>query len=117
MAVAIEIGDWLPAPAHAPRPAFAIGDVHGRDDLFGPLLEAIERTVINDVLQEPLLVTLGDYIDRGPAGIAALMLPNRINIDTRAFDTGRLTAVQVDGRQLRFIQAIGDAVKSPWVKE
>ena len=34
MAVSIEIGDWLHAFAHALQPVFAIGDVHGRDDLF-----------------------------------------------------------------------------------
>ncbi len=32
---------------------------------------------------------------------------NRINIDTRAYDTGRLTAVQLQGSKLRFIQSVG----------
>lgn len=70
--IAIEIGDWLPAPAKAIRPMFAIGDVHGRDDLFGPLIEAIEGFVLQDGLTNALLVTLGDYIDRGPGNIKAL---------------------------------------------
>jgi serine/threonine protein phosphatase 1 len=72
MAVSIEIGDWLQAPAHAPQPAFAIGDVHGRDDLFGPLLEALEGVAFEDGLQNAVIVTLGDYIDRGPTSISAL---------------------------------------------
>ena len=72
MVASIEIGDWLDAPAHAPQPAFAIGDVHGRDDLFAPLLEAIGGIAFADALQDAMIVTLGDYIDRGPAGICAL---------------------------------------------
>jgi serine/threonine protein phosphatase 1 len=72
MAISIEIGDWLQAPAHAPQPAFAIGDVHGRDDLFGPLLEALEGVAFADGLQDAMIVTLGDYVDRGPASISAL---------------------------------------------
>ena len=51
---------------------FAIGDVHGRDDLFEPLIEAIEGLVLRDGLANTLLVTLGDYIDRGPGNIKAL---------------------------------------------
>jgi serine/threonine protein phosphatase 1 len=70
--VSVEIGEWLPAPAQALRPAFAIGDIHGRDDLFGPLVEAIEGVVLQDNLRDALLVTLGDYIDRGPGSIKAL---------------------------------------------
>jgi serine/threonine protein phosphatase 1 len=72
MTVSIEIGNWLPAPALALQPAFAIGDVHGRDDLCGPLIEAIERVVLEDRLRDAVLVPLGDYIDRGPNGISAL---------------------------------------------
>jgi serine/threonine protein phosphatase 1 len=70
--VSIEIGDWLSAPATAARPMFAIGDVHGRDDLFAPLVEAIEGLVLQDGLNDALLVSLGDYIDRGPDSIRAL---------------------------------------------
>ena len=60
MVASIEIGDWLDAPAHAPQPAFAIGDVHGRDDLFAPLLEAIGGIAFADALQDAMIVTLGD---------------------------------------------------------
>lgn len=277
MTASIEIGDWQPAPARAIRPIFAIGDIHGRDDLFAPLIETIESLAAPHSAEAPLLIALGDYIDRGPAGIRALhraldanprgievvllpgnheqflrtflettgrrqaeimefwfnnggtsvaqelglvpeemlrnpdafakairqslgaerlgklyglrnhiriggylfvhagihpelglsalsrdwgrmparrndedsdplwvrgpflthkgahedgvvvvhghtsrreveLLPNRINVDTRAYDTGRLTAVQLDGSRLRFIQAIGDAPKSPWFR-
>ena len=36
------------------------------------------------------------------------LLPNRINLDTRAYESGRLTAVQILGDQMRIIQAVGD---------
>jgi serine/threonine protein phosphatase 1 len=39
---------------------------------------------------------------------------NRINVDTRAYDLGRLTAVQLDGSRLRFIQAVGSRREPVW---
>ena len=72
MTISIEITDWQPAPARAVRPIFAIGDVHGRDDLFAPLIETIEGLAVRHNFSAPLLIALGDYIDRGPAGIRAL---------------------------------------------
>jgi serine/threonine protein phosphatase 1 len=72
LTVSIKIADWQTAPARAIRPLFAIGDVHGRDDLFAPLIETIEGLASRDGLDAPLLIALGDYIDRGPAGIRAL---------------------------------------------
>src|SRR5512134_2735244 len=72
MAITAKIGDWQTAPATASRPAFAIGDVHGRADLFEPLVAAILRIVDEEKLDKVLLVTLGDYVDRGPAGLKVL---------------------------------------------
>lgn len=47
---------------------YAVGDVHGRADLLGPL----ERRIARDVAAHPppaetLVMFLGDYVDRGPA--------------------------------------------------
>jgi len=72
MSVATRIGGWQAAPASAPRPVFAIGDVHGRVDLFDTLISTIFRIVDEGILSNALLVTLGDYVDRGPRGIAVL---------------------------------------------
>ncbi|HET6160245.1 MAG TPA: metallophosphoesterase [Dongiaceae bacterium] len=72
MSISTSIGDWQTAPATATRPVFAIGDVHGRADLFEPLIAAILRVVDEDKLDSVLLVTLGDYVDRGPASLAVL---------------------------------------------
>lgn len=48
-----------------PDRVYAIGDIHGRYDL----LCALERTIIADAgseVQDAVIVTLGDMIDRGP---------------------------------------------------
>lgn len=36
-------------------------------------------------------------------GAAAEVKPNRVNLDTKAFETGRLTALVIDGREKRFL--------------
>jgi len=56
MATTIEIGEWVPAPARAIRTAFAVGDIHGRDDLLEPLLEAIESIIQEGGLGSALVV-------------------------------------------------------------
>jgi serine/threonine protein phosphatase 1 len=51
------------------RLIYAIGDVHGRIDLLGPLLEDIAadaRRSAKDRAPRPVLIFLGDYVDRGP---------------------------------------------------
>lgn len=46
---------------------YAIGDVHGRADLLAPVLQQIEIDVLLHPVAKPVVVFLGDYIDRGPA--------------------------------------------------
>lgn len=48
---------------------YAIGDVHGRDDLLEPLLDAI---MVDATGRPSLLVGLGDYVDRGPGSAAVI---------------------------------------------
>lgn len=62
----------LQPPSPAPCPAkgqviFAIGDIHGRLDLLSQLLEALkgEAEALPPGTQ-PVLITLGDMVDRGP---------------------------------------------------
>lgn len=54
-----------PARAPAGRRIYAIGDVHGRDDLLEELLAKIGRDAMDSGPDRPTLVFLGDYIDRG----------------------------------------------------
>lgn len=46
--------------------AFAIGDVHGRDDLLEPLVRHIFEDAGFRAAQRRVIIGLGDYVDRGP---------------------------------------------------
>jgi serine/threonine protein phosphatase 1 len=46
---------------------YAIGDIHGRDDLFAELLDKIARDEAARPPLPRLLILLGDLMDRGPA--------------------------------------------------
>lgn len=65
----------VPPPAiPAGSRAYAVGDIHGRADLFAALIEAVDQ---DDVARGPAqctVVLLGDLVDRGPdsAGVIAL---------------------------------------------
>ncbi|WP_176591300.1 metallophosphoesterase [Sphingobium sp. EM0848] len=61
------------ASDHGPPPSvgedvrvYAIGDIHGRDDLFAELLEKIARDEADRPPLPRLLILLGDLVDRGP---------------------------------------------------
>ena len=45
---------------------YAVGDIHGRDDLLGVLLRQIEDDFARSGAESGVLVFLGDYVDRGP---------------------------------------------------
>jgi serine/threonine protein phosphatase 1 len=63
-----------PLPAVPPGTRYyAIGDVHGRLDLFEALITAIERDDREAADAETTVVLLGDLVDRGPdsAGVVA----------------------------------------------
>ena len=45
---------------------YAVGDVHGRLDLFDALIERIHRDHVARATASAHLILLGDYIDRGP---------------------------------------------------
>ncbi|WP_443749072.1 metallophosphoesterase family protein [Asticcacaulis solisilvae] len=58
-------------PSTIGRLTYAIGDIHGRDDLFARMIERIEA---DSALQgeRPVIVLLGDYVDRGAASAEVL---------------------------------------------
>lgn len=54
-------------PSTGGRLVYAVGDVHGRLDVLEPLIEIIAADAISlKPTERPLLVFLGDYVDRGP---------------------------------------------------
>lgn len=62
----------------APLPSgvriYAIGDIHGRADLLAKILETIDVDVRERPVARPVLVFVGDYIDRGPSSKQVLDL-------------------------------------------
>ncbi|MDN3566954.1 metallophosphoesterase [Paeniroseomonas aquatica] len=67
--------DFQPAPATVPpgHRVYAIGDVHGCDDKLASLHALVAADLAARPVAAPLLLHLGDYIDRGPdsAGVIA----------------------------------------------
>jgi serine/threonine protein phosphatase 1 len=69
---------WTPKPPR-PLPAippgervYAIGDIHGRLDLFAALIRAIEQDDAARTRAEVSVVLLGDLVDRGPHSAGVL---------------------------------------------
>ncbi len=58
------------------RVGYAVGDIHGRADLLSALLRKLEDSAEGDKREggEPIVVFLGDYVDRGPNSSAAIDL-------------------------------------------
>jgi serine/threonine protein phosphatase 1 len=49
------------------RVGYAVGDIHGRADLLGQMLDRLEREQPPpQAAAPPIVVFLGDYVDRGP---------------------------------------------------
>ncbi len=66
------------APAHLPegRRIYAIGDIHGCDVQLGNLHELIAEDLAQRPVEAPLLLHIGDYVDRGAdtAGVLQRLL-------------------------------------------
>lgn len=61
------------------RVVYAIGDIHGRADLLHRLLEKVDDDIANSPENiDPLIVFLGDYIDRGDDSAATLSILERL---------------------------------------
>ncbi len=62
------------APASLPpgRRVYAVGDVHGCDRQLAAMHKAIADDLAARPIAKPLLLHIGDYLDRGPASAAVL---------------------------------------------
>src|SRR6516165_9858067 len=63
--VALEAPEARPC-VPAGRRIYAIGDIHGRDDLLSDLFTRIDEDLRARPIANSMQVFLGDYIDRGP---------------------------------------------------
>lgn len=74
------------------RVGYAMGDIHGRADLLDAMLAEIERRAVADAREAgpPILLFLGDYIDRGPdsARVLDLLVSGRPSICERRYIRG-----------------------------
>lgn len=65
-AVDLATASAAPPLAESIRRVYAIGDVHGRYDLFRRLMNIIERDQAERAPVRTLIILLGDIVDRGP---------------------------------------------------
>lgn len=81
---------------------YAVGDVHGRLDLFEALREAIERDIAAAPGIRSTVVLLGDLIDRGPdsAGVVAA---------ARAWSEARPLHILLGNHEEMFLKSFNDA--------
>jgi len=59
--------DHSGAASQTRRLTYAVGDIHGRLDLLVKMLSIIQRDMAQWPGQQPVIILLGDYIDRGPS--------------------------------------------------
>ncbi len=91
-----------PLPAVPPGTRwYAVGDVHGRLDLFEELIAAIESDDREAPAADTTVVLLGDLVDRGPdsAGVVAR---------ARAWQAERRVRLLAGNHEEMFLYALGD---------
>ena len=107
---------------------YAIGDIHGRDDLFAELIDLIRADNAARSPARVTLILLGDLVDRGPRSAEVVERAIRLRLQGE-FDDLRLlignheecflAALSGDVHRLRYFMRIGgDAtVRSYWNSE
>lgn len=102
---------------------YAIGDIHGRDDLFAGMIDMIRADHAARGPADITIILLGDLVDRGPASAAVVERAMRLRgefPDTRLIIGNHeecfLAALTGDVRRLKYFMRIGgDAtVQSYW---
>ncbi|QUM71337.1 metallophosphoesterase family protein [Sphingopyxis granuli] len=105
------------------RRVYAIGDIHGRDDLFAHMIELIRADHAQRGPAEITLILLGDLVDRGPESAEVIERAMRLRDE---FPNMRwlignheecfLAALTGDVRRVRYFMRIGgDAtIRSYW---
>lgn len=87
---------------------YAVGDIHGRLDLFDALLEGIRQDAADHPGCAPHIILLGDLIDRGPdsAGVVARAMAG--------IDFATMIALR-GNHEHAMLQALGGDVPALWM--
>jgi serine/threonine protein phosphatase 1 len=100
---------WAPKKEAQPLPAipegqrvYAVGDVHGRFDLFTALADAVEADDAARGSAESQVILLGDLIDRGPDSAAVLA-------EARAWQRRRDLRVLCGNHEEMFLRSFDNA--------
>ncbi|WP_338445438.1 metallophosphoesterase family protein [Pelagerythrobacter marensis] len=92
----------LPAPAVPEgQRVYAIGDIHGRLDLFDELIAAIERDDEAAGPAQTTIVLLGDLVDRGPDSAGVVRR-------ARELQARRPTRILAGNHEEMFLESFGD---------
>ena len=104
----------MPQPAiPAGQRVYAIGDIHGRLDLFSALVSAIEADDRDRASAETTVILLGDLVDRGPDSAGVLRLARqwgehrRVRILAGNHEEMMLGALESVDMLRRFVNPIG----------
>lgn len=81
--------------------AYAVGDIHGRADLFAALIEAIEADDAARGMAETIVILLGDLIDRGPDSAGVVRL-------ARDWQSRRPVRILMGNHEEMFLDALAD---------
>ena len=99
----------LPAPEF---PFYAVGDIHGRRDLLEQIIHLIDADAAATGVVPPTIVTVGDYIDRGPDPAGVLDDLMRL-----AADPARQMVNLVGNHEDMLLQALADASRAAiWLR-
>lgn len=102
---------------YAPRPLFAVGDVHGMSHLLDVMIDEIATQIDSDGLSDAAVIFLGDYIDRGPDSRGTIdrliEAPQKLGVET-VFLKGNheafaLRYIEKSYEESRWLQWGGDA--------
>ena len=95
----LDFGRKKEAPSGFPpgRVGYAVGDIHGRADLLARMFDRLEADVRSAGEVSPIVVFLGDYVDRGPdsAEVIDLLLTGRPEGFDRRFLKGNHEAAML----------------------
>jgi len=107
----------------AGRRVYAIGDIHGRDDLFAQIIELVRADHAARGPAKLTLILLGDLVDRGPQSAEVVERAIRLKEEFEDFrllignhEECFLAALTGEVRRLRYFMRIGGeaTVRSYW---